>query len=133
MFAPFTMLDQGQYGLDFYWPEDPDHALPLDPDGQLHFKVTTRGPWSLPDSFRALAIEAHTVPRPYGLHPISKGVTVWGFRSLQGAREDGYDYRGRVKAGGRRMRAFTSDKMVTYQGRLTTLAVLYAYEKKGEG
>jgi hypothetical protein len=131
MFAPFTMLDQGNYGLDFYWPEDADHNLPIDKDGQLHFKVTTRGPWSLIDSMRALAVETHGHALSYGRER-TKAITVWGFRSLESPREDGYNYRGRVRVGGRRLKAFTSDQTITYQGKLTSLAILYAFKRTKE-
>lgn len=122
-FYPFTMLAQDPYGFDFTWPDSVE--LPLDKDGQLHFKITTWGPWSIANKLNALAITTHLAVPKYTGDVRGAGVTVWGFRNLESPRESGYQYEGRVKVNGGRYRAFTSNKLITYRGKLVNLAVLY--------
>jgi hypothetical protein len=69
-------------------------------------------------------MESHT--KEIGIsYPVAYAVTVWGFRNLDNAHESGYDYEGRVKVNGKRYRAFTSSRLITYRGKLVSMAILY--------
>jgi hypothetical protein len=71
-----------------------------------------QGPWHIPVSYRALAMDRHG--------------RVFGMRIMGRIRECGYDLEGRVKIEGKSYRAFTSSKLFTRaNGSLCSVAIIY--------
>ena len=90
------------------------------PDGvdEIRGKMETVGPWSLIRKYRALAIS----PNPGNF----MGGVIWGVRSLDKAREDGYNLEGHVRVNGHTYRGFTGSKMFQRpDGSLVDVAVIH--------
>jgi len=74
----------------------------------------TQGPWYIPVSYRALAMDMHG--------------RVFGVRTMSRPRESGHALEGRVKVDGKSYCAFTSSRLFARpDGSLCDVAILYVY------
>jgi hypothetical protein len=95
------------------WTLPPNDVWNL-PDGvgEVRGELRTFGPWSLPASYRALAVDSDC--------------KVYGVRTLSHVRESGYALEGRVKVGGKSYRGFTSSQLFQRpDGSLVDVAVIH--------
>lgn len=80
--------------------------------GEVRGDLRTFGPWALPVSYRALAVDCDC--------------RVYGVRTLSRVRESGYALEGRVKVNGRSYRGFTSSQLFQRpDGSLVDVAVIH--------
>lgn len=78
---------------------------------EIHHKITASGPWMIVTKIRSLAV--------------TLAGDIYGMRTMTRCRECGYDQEGRVKVGGKWVRAFTSSKLFRRpDGSLVDVAVL---------
>lgn len=92
--------------------------------GEMRGNLKTFGPWSIPLSFRAHAVSSEWVDNP-SVIARRKAVTFWGERTMTHPRESGYNLEGRVFAGGKKRRAFTSGDLLDIDGRLVQIATIH--------
>ena len=122
-----VVLTMALDGGSWVWPE---HA-PLPPGiapypsgkgGERRFVIETRGPWGLISKLTGLAVEYHLV----GDVRIPGTAIVYGDRSLDKPREDGYQMRGTVAVGGKKRPSWTSSMMIRHgpNGPYYNLAVI---------
>jgi len=87
-------------------------------DGQIRGEITTRGPWQIITGYRALAVSGKTWE--------GKPLTVYGFRSLNKARECGHELEGRVSVNGKTYRGFTTSVLFELpDGKLIDVAAIH--------
>jgi hypothetical protein len=96
---PIFMPSIDDYAYTYVWPEDLPLPDDLDKEGNRRFIIRTYGPYGGIRDVIGLAVEK-----------VKGGLLVYGDRRLLDARQSGYDLEGRVSIGGKKYRAFTSDK-----------------------
>jgi hypothetical protein len=101
------------------WPTGKPFPVKIDEKGDSPFEIQTRGPWGTVSKIRGLAVEK-----------TDRGLIVHGKRSLDKARESGYDMEGRVNIQGKSYRAFTSSQLFLVNGELVSVAILYVVKRK---
>ncbi len=117
---PVLLKYEEPYHSNVIWPDD--LPFPSDAkDGDRHFEMQTQGPWQTLVNLRALVIEKR-----------DDGVLIYGDRNMRFPHECGTTQFGRVSVAGRKRRAFTSDMLVTYNGKLHNFAVLYLCTEKNK-
>lgn len=85
--------------------------IPTDTN-EVRGNLKTQGRWSIPVSYRALAMDMHG--------------RVFGIRTMSNVRESGHELEGRVSIEGKKYRAFTSSKLFTRNnGTLCDVAIVY--------
>ena len=95
---------------DVYYP-DPK-------DGEVRGEITSRGPWQIISTYKALAISGRTWE--------NEPLKVFGMRTLSGCRESGYDLEGKVSIGGKSYRGFTSSVLFQMpDGKLVNVAAIH--------
>lgn len=83
--------------------------------------LETRGPWSIPVRYKALAVSY-----VWGPHSTVETVTLYGMRTMGNLKESGYSLEGRVSVGGRKRRGFTSAQLWQLpDGRLIETATIH--------
>jgi hypothetical protein len=81
-------------------------------ESEVRGSIKTTGLWSIPVSYRALAMDMHG--------------RVFGMRTMNRIHQSGYDLEGRVNVEGRSYRAFTSTKLFERtDGSLCSVAIIY--------
>ena len=99
-------------GFDQTFTDNPVWSIPPRDTDEVRGELNTRGMWSIPVSYRALAMDMHK--------------RVFGIKTMTNVRESGYDLEGRLSIGGCKYRAFTSSQMFTRtDGSLCNVAIIY--------
>lgn len=120
------------------WPESVWHLaenpiwnVPTD-NNDVHFEIgTTAGPFASINHVRGLAVLATGYDRTDDPHPFVNRMQIIGVRSLDKARQSGYDMLGTVRGNGRKYRAFTSSALFERADKsLVNVAILYCCEPK---
>lgn len=120
---PFTAAYDGG---SFDWPADVPFPIP-EGEREKRFEIKDAGGFHRPIvSIGGLAVSYPEIAsHAYAASPLGNKVTVHGPRTMYHPRESGYQMEGRVSVNGRKVRAFTADVLVRYQGKLYTFAALH--------
>lgn len=97
--------------------------LDIDNLDDIHGNLKTYGYWSLPISYRALAMATlYSIDRT---HIISE--TAYGLRTMTNCRQSGYNLEGYVSINGKKYSCFTSSQLFELEnGKLINVAVIHA-------
>ena len=99
--------------------------------GELRGEITTRGPWGMIASYRAIATTATWKPGP--TFDYVDEFTIHGLRTMS-ARESGFDLEGHVSIDGKKRSCFTSSILFELpDGKLINVAVIHVRPAKEEG
>lgn len=91
---------------------------------ELRGKIETTGQWQVITKYSALAI-SHPFPKDH-CDTTRMPLTIYGMRTLQNVRESGYQLEGKVSIDGKKVRAFTSNRIFERKdGSLINVAVLF--------
>ncbi len=98
--------------------------------GELRGELKTIGPWSIPVSYKALAISRAYTPEDKRRYSAEcDEVVAYGMRALSALREDGYCLDGRVSINGKKYRGFTSSQLFEIDGKLVDVATIHVCVK----
>ncbi len=91
--------------------------------GEKRGDLVTRGPWSLPVSYRAIVETKNFQGEKAGETPRAR---FWPARTMHAPRQSGYELEGRVSLGGKKVSAFTSSQLFELpDGRLIDCATIF--------
>jgi hypothetical protein len=116
---------ESAWSTDYHFPESAVAA------GELRGKLKTYGPWQLPVSYTALAVEYTEVDETH-FSPYYPTAILHGLRTMSRPRESGYVLEGQVSIDGKKRRAFTSSALFLVGGKLVDVAILYVCSNGGK-
>jgi len=81
--------------------------------GEKRGHLTTRGPWGIPVSYKALAVN-------------TRDGVIYGYRTLSNVKQLGYELEGKVSIQGKKRRGFSSSLLIELpDGQLFSAAIIY--------
>lgn len=111
---------EDKYSSVAIWPAGVPFPVPIE-GGEARFEYEfSSGMYRALGKLTGLAITHSTGARAAG-----EAVTVYGVRSLQSMKQEGYAIHGTVKVCGKRHGAFTSSQLFQVEGELVSVAILF--------
>ena len=99
--------------------------------GEQHGELESRGPWSIPVRYKALAMSTVWTPedkKSYSAETDKE--TAFGLRTLTDVKQSGHQLEGRVSINGKRYSAFTSSQLFEIDDRLVDVATIQVRMEK---
>ncbi len=107
--------------------EDEAKQLGIDPNlEEQHGDLKTVGMWSIPVSYKAIAVSSIWDKEQLPLLSTRKETTIYGVRTMTKVRQSGYCLEGWVSIGGKKYSAFTSSQLFKVNGKLLDVATIHA-------
>ena len=93
-------------------------------DGEVHYQIETVGPWGICKSITSPATVSKWEDGP-GLGKVETEITFIGFRKMSNPESLGYEMEGNVSYEDKKVRAFTSSKLLEVDGHLINVGILH--------